>query len=83
MSEKRFVKYVNDTLKDTKTNKMYPYMGNMVNLLNDQQDKITELQEKSSKLERQLRKAMVYLVSDTCSLSEAKLREFIDEIKNA
>ena len=78
MSEKRFILCQDDLgnyeIRDD--DKVFHFLWEVAPILNEQQ----ELLEKR---ERQLRKAMVYLVSDTCSLSEAKLGEVIEEIKNA
>lgn len=43
MSEKRFVKHLNNTVKDTRTKKVYSYASDMVGVLNEQQATIERL----------------------------------------
>jgi hypothetical protein len=45
MSEQRFVKHLDNTVKDTYTKKIYSYASDMVGLLNEQQATIKQ-QEK-------------------------------------
>ena len=84
MSEQRFIRNLQGDIYDSENDKWLEedwkgkpldYDDEVIRLLNEQQELL-------DKRERQLQKAMIFIVSDVCSLSEKKLAECIKEIEN-